>query len=152
MAILTIDSVGLTTKSKGQMMNRKLLTLIAVGMLLSLGHTADHAIRDDLCWPSPALIGLVIVSLVLYGAIGTGLYLYAKDKVGPRFWTIFAFVGLLFGWAAHFSPFTEQPPSYILRAYNYALAGWVALGELVALMLVMSVVGGYAAYLWRRRG
>jgi hypothetical protein len=45
-----------------------------------------------------------------------------------------------------------QIQSDILRAYNYALAGWVALGELVALMLVMSVVGGYAAYLWRRRG
>jgi hypothetical protein len=27
----------------------------------------------------------------------------------------------------------------------------VAVGVLVALMLVMGVVGGYAAYLWRRR-
>ncbi|HEX9145488.1 MAG TPA: hypothetical protein VGA09_14540 [Candidatus Binatia bacterium] len=92
----------------------------------------------------------MIVSLVLYSAIGTGLYLYAKGKVGPRFWTIFAFAGLLFAWAAHFSPFTEQPPSYILRAYNYGLAGWVALGVLAALMLVMGVFGVYAAYLWRR--
>ena len=139
----------MTTESKGHMMNRKLLTLIAVGTLLSFGHTADHAIRDDLRWPSPALIGLVIVSLVLYSAIGTGLYLSAKGTVGPRFWTIFAVAGLLVGWAAHFSPFTEQPPAYILRAYNYALAGWVALGVLVALMLVMGVAGVYAAYLWR---
>jgi hypothetical protein len=149
-AILTIDSAGMTTESKGQMMNRKLLTLITVGTLLSLGHTADHAIRDDLRWPSPALIGLVIVSLVLYSAIGTGLYLSAKGKVGPRFWTIVAVAGLLFGWAAHFSPFTEQPPSYILSAYNHGLTGWVALGVLLALMLVMSVAGVYAAYLWRR--
>jgi hypothetical protein len=150
MAILTIDSAGMTTESKGQMMNRKLLTLIAVGTLLSLGHTADHAIRDDLRWPSPELIGLVTVSLVLYSAIGTGLYLSAKGKVGPRFWTIFAVAGLLFGWAAHFSPVTDQPPSYILSAYNHSLAGWVALGVLLALMLVMSVAGVYAAYLWRR--
>ena len=106
----------MTTESKGQVMRRKLLTLIAVGTLLSLGHTADHVIRDDLRWLSPELIAFVIVSLVLYSAIGTGLYLYAKGKVGPRFWTIFAFAGLPFGWAAHFSPFTEQPPSYILRA------------------------------------
>jgi hypothetical protein len=140
----------MTTESKGHMMNRKLLTLIAVGTLLSFGHTADHAIRDDLRWPSPALIGLVIVSLVLYSAIGTGLYLSAKGKVGPRFWTIVAVAGLLFGWAAHFSPFTEQPPSYILSAYNYGLTGWVALGVLLALMLVMGVAGVYAAYLWRR--
>jgi hypothetical protein len=63
-----------------------------------------------------------------------------------------AAAGLLFGWAAHVSPVTEQPPSSILRAYNNALAGWGALGVLVALMLVMGVVGGYAAYQWRRRG
>jgi hypothetical protein len=149
-AILTIDCAGMTTESKGHMMNRKLLTLITVGTLLSLGHTADHAIRDDLRWPSPALIGFVIVSLVLCSAIGTGLYLYAKGKVGPRFWTIVAVAGLLFGWAAHFSPFTEQPPSYILSAYNHGLTGWVALGVLLALMLVMGVAGLYAAYLWRR--
>jgi hypothetical protein len=55
-AILTIDSAGMTTESQGQLMNRKLLTLITVGTLLSLGHIADHAIRDDLRWPSPALI------------------------------------------------------------------------------------------------
>jgi hypothetical protein len=140
----------MTTESKGQMMNRKLLTLTTVGTLLSLGHTADHAIRDDLRWPSPALIGLVIVSLVLYSAIGTGLYLSAKGKIGPRFWTIFAVAGLLFGWAAHFSPFTEQPPAYILSAYNHGLTGWVAPGVLLALMLVISVAGVYAAYLWRR--
>jgi hypothetical protein len=132
------------------MMNRKLLTLIAVGTLLSLGHTADHAIRDDGRWPSPAPIGFVIVSLVLYGAIGTGLYLSAKGTVGPRFWAIVAVAGLLFGWAAHFSPFTEHPPSYILSSYDHGLTGWVARGVLLALMLVMSVAGVYAADLWRR--
>ena len=57
---------------------------------------------------------------------------------------------MLFGWAAHLSPFTEQPPSYILSAITQGLAGWVALGVLLALMLVMSVAGVYAAYLWRR--
>ena len=102
------------TEPKNQIINHNLVALIAVGTLLSLGHTADHAIRDDLRWPSAELIAFVIVSLVLYGAIGTGLYLYVKGKFGPRFWTIFAFAGMLFGWAAHFSPFTEQPPSYIL--------------------------------------
>ena len=131
------------------MVNRKLVALIAVGTLLSLGHTADHLIRDDLRWPSTELLVFVIVSLVLYGAIGASLCLYVKGKVGPRFWTFFAFAGILFGWTAHFSPFTEQPPSFILRAYNYDLAGWLAVGVLSALMLVIAVAGVYAAYLWR---
>ena len=138
------------TEPQSPMINPHLVALIAVATLLSLGHTADHAVRDDLRGTSAELIAFVIVNLVLYGAIGTGFYRYVKGTVGPRFWTIVAFTGVLFGWAAHFSPFTEQPPSYILSAYNHGLAGWVALGVLLALMLVMSVAGVYAAYLWRR--
>ena len=130
------------------MVNRKLVSLIAAATLLSLGHTADHVIREDLRWPSTGLLVFVIVSLILYGAIGVSLYLYVKGKVGPRFWTFFAFAGLLFGWAAHFSPFTEQPPRFILRTYNYDLAGGLAVGVLSMLMLVMAVAGAYAAYLW----
>jgi hypothetical protein len=138
------------TEPKSHMINHNLVALIAVGTLLSLGHTADHALRDDLRWPSAELLAFVLVNLVLYGAIGTGLSLYVKGKVGPRFWTLFACAGVLFGWAAHFSPFTDQPPASTLSAYNHGLAGWVALGVLLALMLVMSVAGVYAAYLWRR--
>jgi hypothetical protein len=138
------------TELESPMINHHLAALIAVATVLSLGHTVDHAIRDDLPWPSAALIAFVLVNLVLYGAVGTGLYRYVKGTVGPRFWAIFAFAGVLFGWAAHLSPFTEQPPSYILSAYNHGLAGWLALGVLLVLMLVMSVAGVYAAYLWRR--
>jgi hypothetical protein len=130
------------------MINQKLVALIAAGTVLSLGHTADHVIRGNLRWPSTELLALVVVSAILYGAISAGLFLYAKGKLGPRFWTIFAFAGVLLGWAGHFSPFTEQPPSLILRAYNYGLAGWMAVGVLSALMLVMAFAGVYAAYLW----
>jgi len=130
------------------MINQKLVALISAGTLLSLVHTADHVIRDNLRWPSTEFFALVVLSVVLYGGISASLFLYAKGKVGPRFWTVFAFAGVLFGWAAHFSPFTEQPPSFILQAYNYGLAGWTAVGVLSALMLVMGVAGVYAAYLW----
>jgi hypothetical protein len=132
------------------MVNTKLVGLIAAATLLSLAHTADHMMRDDLRWPSLELLAFAIVSLVLYGAIGVSLYLYVKSKLGPRFWTLFAFAGVLFGWVAHFSPFTEQPPSFILHAYDYGLAGWLAVGVLSALMLVMGITGVYAAYLWGR--
>lgn len=130
------------------MVNKKLIGLIAAATLLSLAHTLDHVIRDNLRWPSAELLALAIVSLVLYGAIGVSLSLYVKGKVGPRFWTFFAFAGVLFGWTGHFSPFTEQPPPFILRAYNYGFAGWLAVGVLSALMVVMAVAGVYPAYLW----
>jgi hypothetical protein len=32
-------------------------------------------------------------------------------------------VGLAFGWLAHFSPFTDQPPAVILAAYPSRWAG-----------------------------
>jgi amino acid transporter len=37
------------------------------------------------------------VSLVTYTIIGFGLYLYSKNKVGPRFWAIVAGVGAALG-------------------------------------------------------
>jgi hypothetical protein len=64
------------------MVNQKLVALIAAGTLLSLGHTADHVLRDNLRWPSTELFTFVIVGVVIYGVIGAGLYLYVKSKVG----------------------------------------------------------------------
>ena len=101
------------------MVNRKFVSLIAAATFLSLGHTADHVMRDDLRWPSTDLLIFVLVSLLLYGAIGVSLSLYVKGKVGV-----------------------------ILQAYHSDLAGWLAVGVLSMLMLVMAVAGVYAAYLW----
>lgn len=52
-----------------------------------------------------AFIGVAavyLVSLVIYGVLGTGLFLYTKNKVGPRFWTITSVLGVGFGWLSHF--------------------------------------------------
>ena len=134
------------------MTNNKLLALIGVATLLSAAHMVDHAIRDELSrWPPGDLAVFAIVTVVLYGAIAAGIYLYVKGTVGPRFWAVFSFLGVLLGWASHFSPFTDQPVSYILNAYNYGLAGWLAVGVLVALMLALAATGVYAAVLWRSK-
>ncbi len=134
------------------MPDKGLISLIGLATIFSLGHTADHAIRGDFRWPltldsAPA----VIISFVIYGVIALGLYLYSKNKVGPGFWAAFGSVGLVFGWLAHFSPFTDQPPGYILAAYESAVAGWLALLCLVGLMVVLMVATLYAGYLWTRR-
>ncbi len=51
-------------------------------------------------------------------------------------------------WLGHLSPFTDQPPQFIFRAYVSATAGWLALICLVALMLALIVGALYAGYLW----
>ena len=136
---------------EGRVRDKRLMTLVVLATIFSLGHTADHVARDGLRWPlTLESVPFIIISLVIYAIIGFGLYLYLKNKVGPRFWAIVAGIGVAFGWLAHFSPFTNQPPQYILRAYESAAAGWLALGCLVALMLVLIIAAIYAGYLWAR--
>jgi hypothetical protein len=133
------------------MRDKKLVSLILLVVALNLGHSTDHICRGDLPLPLSAdSVPFIAVSLAIYAFIGLGLFLYWRGKVGPRFWMIFGSLGFAFGWLGHFSPFTDQPPSYILAAYNYSPAGWLAIGDLVALMLVLLGATLYAGYLWRR--
>jgi hypothetical protein len=92
----------------------------------------------------------IILSLVIYAILGFGLYFYLKNKVGPLFWAIVAGTGAAIGWLAHFSPFTDQTPQYIYRAYEAPAMGWLAVAWLVALMLVLILAAIYAEYLWAR--
>jgi uncharacterized membrane protein HdeD (DUF308 family) len=132
------------------MPNKKLINLIVLATIFSLGHTTDHAIRGDFRWPPTVDSTLAIaISVVIYTTIASGLYFYSKNKIGPGFWVIFGSLGLAFGWLAHFSPFTDQPPQYILSAYESIVAGWLALSCLIGLMLALAAATGYASYLWR---
>ena len=134
------------------MRDTKLIGLVLLATILSLGHSVDHIVRGDLAWPiGIESVPFIVVSLAIYGIIGLGLFLYWKNRVGPGFWAIVGGLGAAFGLLGHFSPFTDQPPSYILGAYGYSAAGWLALGLLVALMLVLLVATIYAGYLWKRR-
>jgi len=131
------------------MRDKKLVALIIVGAILSLGHTVDHIVRGDLGLPlTLESVPFIVVSLATYTIIAWGLYLYSKGKVGARFWAIFAVGGLAFGWLGHFSPFTDQSARDIFNAYESVLAGWLALSCLLALMLTLIVAAFYAGYLW----
>lgn len=73
-----------------------------------------------------------------------------KNKVGPLFWAIVAGAGAAIDWLAHFSPFSEQTPQYIYRAYDTPAPGALAVAWLVALMLALIVAAIYAEYLWAK--
>ncbi|HKA34397.1 MAG TPA: hypothetical protein VKH64_14340, partial [Candidatus Binatia bacterium] len=95
----------------------KLITLILLGGVLYLGHAVEHIARGDVRWPLGAeSLPFVVVTVIIYALIGFGIYFYRRDKIGPRFWAIFAALGAAFGWLGHFSPFTDQPPRYIFSA------------------------------------
>ena len=133
------------------MRDKILITLAVLVIILNLGHTADHFARGDFGWPvTVELVPSIIINLALNAILVFGLYFYLKNKVGPLFWAIVAGTGVAFGWLAHFSPFTEQPPQYIYRAYETPALGWLAVAWLVALMLVLIITAIYGQYLWAR--
>jgi hypothetical protein len=132
------------------MPDKILATLVSVIAALNALHALDHILRGDVHWPldGPS-VAFVLITVVTYGVLGFGLVLYRTQRVGPRFWTLVGLGGLAFGWLAHFSPFTDQPPAVILAAYTSRWAGGFALACLLALMLVVLSVTVYAGWLWR---
>lgn len=132
------------------MRDKKLEILIAVAALFFLAHTGDHVARD-LRWPLTAeAIPFLAATVAILAFVCGAFYLYRRGTLGPRFWAIFGAVTVMVGWLGHFSPFSDQPPQYILNAYQSPLAGWLALGGLLALMLNLIAVTAYAAMLWLR--
>ena len=129
------------------MRDKTLIGLVVLLIVLSLGHDVDHMLRGDIRL-SPGLLQIII--FVKYAFLGLGLFFYLKNKIGPLFWAITAGFGVVLGWLAHFSPFTNQTPQYILRAYETPAAGVLAVAWLVALMLVLIFTALYAEYLWAK--
>jgi hypothetical protein len=131
--------------------DKKLIILVVLLIVLSLGHDVDHIFRGDIPWPltsGPLLPKSIIV--IKYALLGLALFFYLKNKIGPLFWAIAAGIGVALGWLAHFSPFTDQTPQYIYHAYATPAAGWLAVAWLVSLMLALITTAIYAEYLWAR--
>ena len=132
--------------------DRSLLRLILVIAWLNGVHTIDHIMRGDFHWPLDGQsVGVVLVVAAIYLVIGMGVRLSRRGVVGPLFWAIVGCGGLVFGWLAHFSPFTDQPLHVIYGSYHNATGGAFAV---LCLMLMMSFVLAatlYSFYLWHRQ-
>src|SRR5262249_27457608 len=69
--------------------DKKLAALVALIILLSLGHGIDHVVRGDfrLQLDTESMPRYAII-VAQYAILGFGLYFYLKNKVGPLFWPI----------------------------------------------------------------
>jgi hypothetical protein len=131
--------------------DKTLIILATLIIVLNAGHVADHVVRGDFPWPLDAWSVPPIAFVLISNAIlGFGLYFYVKGKVGPLFWAIVAGLGIAAAWLGHLSPFTEQTPQYICRAYASPIVGGFAVAWFVALVLVLIMTAIYAEYLWAR--
>lgn len=128
------------------MPDKTLSILVGLIIVLIFGHDIDHVIRGDFAEPVPTLI----VTAAKYAALVVGLFLYVTRRIGPGFWAILAGFGVVLAWLAHFSPFSDQTPQFIYRAYESPGAGAFAVTLLAALMLVLVATTLYATVLWAR--
>jgi hypothetical protein len=112
--------------------DRVLYGLIALAMVLSLGHHIDHVIRgNNVGWPVDPEVNAFTYSLAIYPLIVIGLILHRAGKVGPGFWAFLSGGGALFLAVIHFAPDAIEPPSEIVDPYDVAAFGWLALAWLV---------------------
>ncbi len=133
------------------MPDKTLSILVVAIIVLFVAHDIDHLVRGDFRSGSLAEAApIVLVIVAKYAILAFGFYFYVKGRVGPGFWAILAGAGAVLAWLAHFSPFTEQTPQFIYRAYETPVAGTLAVGLLAALMLVLVATTFYAHYLWAR--
>lgn len=122
--------------------------ILAIAVLNGL-HALDHVVRGDFHWPiDEQSIGFIVVIAAISLVLGLGLIGYRRRVIGPRFWAVIGLGGLSFGWLSHFSPFTDQPLSAIFHAYHSVLAGGVAVGILVVLMMTVLLATIQALVRW----
>jgi hypothetical protein len=105
---------------------RRLYLLIALAVILSVGHHVDHVIRgNNVGWPIDSEVNAFTFSLLIYPLI---------------------LIGLL-----HFAPAAIEPPREIVDPYDSPVLGWLALAWLVAFIGVLAFTSLYEARLQRRR-
>lgn len=126
--------------------------LIALAVVMSLGHHVEHVIRgNNVGWPVHSEVNAFTFSLLIYPLILIGLLLYRAGKVGPGFWVILSAGGALFVGFIHFAPGAIEPPREIVDPYETPFLGWLALAWLVAFVGVLAFTSVYEAWLLRRR-
>jgi hypothetical protein len=131
------------------MRDKKLMILLALIIILSLGHDADHFVRGDFRRQlSGGSVPIIIAIVTSYVVLGLGLFFYFKNRFGVV--AILAGIGVALGWLVHFSPFSDQTPQFIYRAYEAPAAGALAVALLSGLMLALIITALYAEYLWAR--
>jgi hypothetical protein len=130
---------------------KRLITLVLLTTLFSVGHHVDHAIRGNhVGWPLIPEITPFTYSLGFYPAIALGLYLYLHGRTAPGFWAILAGCGFFFVGLLHFGPLALEPPADILGPYRSTAAGYAALGWLIAFLILLGASSLYAFRLWRQ--
>ncbi|MFC7097495.1 hypothetical protein [Halobaculum marinum] len=130
----------------------RLLALVGLATLLSIGHHVDHLIRGNhVGWPVTPAVNAFTFSLGVYPVIATGLLLTLRGRAGARYWFAVAAGGLGLLGAIHLGPWAIEPPGDIIGPYAPSPVGYLAFAWLLALLAVLCLTVVVAAAAWRSR-
>jgi hypothetical protein len=102
-------------------------------LLLAAAHHLDHVLRGShVGWPVTADVNTFTYTLAIYPLIALGFLLRSA-----RYWLTVAIGGIVMLSAVHVA--IERPPE-ILGGYANPLAGLIAFGVLIALIVVLTVI------------
>lgn len=133
------------------MRHRPLFRLALVATTFGVGHHVDHVIRGNhVGWPLIPEVTPFTYSLGFYPVIALGLWLHARGRVEPGFWSALAGAGALFVGLLHFGPWAVEPPAHVIGPYRSPIAGYVALAWLVCFVGVLAGTSLCAGRLWLR--
>ena len=140
----------MVSKERAKASDRTLYGLVALAVVMSVGHHIDHVIRgNNVGWPINSEVNAFTYSLAIYPLILIALLLHRAGKVGPGFWAFLSGGGALFVSFIHFVPDAVEPPHEIVDPYDRPFIGWLALAWLVAVVAVLVITFVYEVRLLR---
>ena len=79
----------MVSKERAKASDRTLYGLVALAVVMSVGHHIDHVIRgNNVGWPINSEVNAFTYSLAIYPLILTALLLHRAGEVGPGFWAL----------------------------------------------------------------
>ena len=127
----------------------RLLALVGLATLLSVGHHVDHLIRGNhVGWPVTGDVNAFTLSLAVYPVIVAGVVLTVRDRAGARYWFGVAAAGLGLLGAIHLGPWAIEPPGDIVDPYAPSPLGYLAFVWLLGLLVVLCLTVLAAAASW----
>ena len=130
---------------------RALLSLALLATVLGAGHHVDHLLRGNhVGWPATEAVNAFTYSLGIYPLVAVGVVLTLLGRAGARYWFGVSVVGFGMLATVHLGPWAIEPPGDIVGPYLPSPAGYLAFAWLLALLVTLLVLLGYAGLAWRR--
>ena len=111
--------------------------LVVVITVLSIAHHLDHVVRGVTGWPVKGAFNPFSASLFVYPVIAPGVFLSARRRVGPAFWSVLSGGGGIFILVVHIGPVAGDAVESIPEQHDSLFAGVIAIIVLVALVVAL---------------